>query len=269
MGREVCRAVLARSGLELAAAVDPGYRGTPLSQLIGVDAGSLEVSGEPDAMTDAGVEVAVDFTRVEAARVNLSFCAEAGIHAVVGTTGLTGSDLEDLGHRFAGAGRAPNCIVAPNFAVGAVLMMRFAELAAPWFAGAEIIELHRAGKLDAPSGTAVRTAEMIAGALRARAPAGAARDVAGTEGYPSDRTVHRLLDGARGGSGPGGVRLHSVRLPGHIAHQEVIFGAEGETLTIRHDSTDRISFMAGVVLAVESVPTRPGLTVGLEPLLGF
>jgi 4-hydroxy-tetrahydrodipicolinate reductase len=269
MGREVCRAVLARPGLELAAAVDPGFAGVELSELIGVDAGAMKITGEFDAMTAAGVEVAVDFTRIEAARVTLPFCAESGIHAVVGTTGLTTSDLDDLGHRFTGVGRAPNCVVAPNFAIGAVLMMRFAELAAPWFSGAEIIELHREGKLDAPSGTAMRTAEMIAGALRATEPAGGARDVAGDDGYPADRTVHRLVDGARGGAGPGGVRLHSVRLPGFVAHQEVVFGSDGQTLTIRHDSTDRASFMAGVMLAVESVPTRPGLTVGLEPLLGF
>lgn len=269
MGREVSRAVLARPGLELAAAVDPGFAGSELSELIGVDAGAMMVAGELDAMTAADVEVAVDFTRIEAARVNLPFCAESGIHAVVGTTGVTAADLDDLGHRFTGVGRAPNCIVAPNFAIGAVLMMRFAELAAPWFAGAEIIELHREGKLDAPSGTAMRTAEIIAGALRAAEPTGAARDVAADDGYPADRTVHHLLDGARGGTGPGGVRMHSVRLPGFVAHQEVVFGSDGQTLTIRHDSTDRASFMAGVMLAVESVPTRPGLTVGLEPLLGF
>ncbi len=204
MGREVCRAVLARPGLELAAAVDPGCRGAELSPLLGVDAGDLEVAGELDAVTAAGVEVVVDFTRIEAARVNLPFCAEAGIHAVVGTTGLTTEDLDELEHRFAGAGRAPNCIVAPNFAVGAVLMMRFAELAAPWFSGAEIIELHREGKLDAPSGTAVRTAERIAAALRASAPDTSARDVAGAEGYPADRTVHRLVEGARAAPAPVG-----------------------------------------------------------------
>jgi 4-hydroxy-tetrahydrodipicolinate reductase len=269
MGREVCRAVLARPGLELVVAVDPGFGGTRLSELIGVDAGALAVAADLDAMTAAGAEIAVDFTRIEAARANLLFCAGAGIHAVVGTTGLTAADLEDLGRRFTGVGRAPNCIVAPNFAVGAVLMMRFAELAAPWFSGAEIIELHREGKLDAPSGTAMRTAEMIAGALRSTEPVRGARDVAGTDGYPADRTVHRVLDEARGGTGPGGVRVHSVRLPGFVAHQEVVFGADGQTLTIRHDSTDRVSFMAGVMLAVESVPTRPGLTVGLEPLLGI
>jgi 4-hydroxy-tetrahydrodipicolinate reductase len=268
MGREVCRAVLARPGLELVAAVDPGFDGTALAELIGVDAGALAVAAELEAMTAAGAEVAVDFTRIEAARVNLPFCAEAGIHAVVGTTGLTESDLDDLGHRFTGVGPAPNCVVAPNFAIGAVLMMRFARLAAPWFSGAEIIELHREGKLDAPSGTALRTAEIIADALREKAPPGA-RDVAGAEGYPADRTVHRLVEEARGGAGPGGVRLHSVRLPGFVAHQEVVFGAAGQTLTIRHDSTDRVSFMAGVLLAVEAVPTRQGLTVGLEPLLGF
>jgi 4-hydroxy-tetrahydrodipicolinate reductase len=269
MGREVCRAVLARPGLELVAAVDPGHAGTELSDLLGADAGTLAVEADLDAMTAAGAEVAVDFTRIEAARVNLVFCADAGIHAVVGTTGLTATDLEELEHRFTGVAGAPNCIVAPNFAIGAVLMMRFAELAAPWFSGAEIIELHREGKLDAPSGTAMRTAEVIAGALRETGSDGTARDVAGADGYPADRTVHRLVDEARGGAGPGGVRLHSVRLPGFVAHQEVIFGADGQTLTIRHDSTDRVSFMTGVMLAVESVPTRPGLTVGLEPLLGL
>ncbi len=183
--------------------------------------------------------------------------------------GSSAPDLEDLGHRFCGSGGAPNCVLAPNFAIGAVLMMRFAEIAAPWFAGAEILELHHEGKLDAPSGTAMRTAERIAEALRSSGRASGPRDVGGAAGYPPDRTVHWVLEGARGSAGPAGVRIHSVRLPGLVAHQEVIFGADGQNLTLRHDSTDRVSFMDGVMLAVDQVASRPGLTVGLEPLLGL
>ncbi len=260
MGREVCRTVVARPDLELVAALDPLHSGADLAQLIGVDADGLQVSGELDALTAAGAEVVVDFSRLEAARQTLAFCAEAGIHAVVGTTGFTAEDLEDLGRRFAGpAAGAPNCIVAANFAIGAVLLMRFAEMAAPWFDGAEIVELHHDGKLDAPSGTAMVTAERIA----------AGRAATGSGEFPPDRTVTSLLDGARGGVGPAGVHLHSVRLPGLVAHQEVIFGAVGQSLTIRHDSYDRASFMDGVVLAIGMVAARPGLTIGLEHLLGL
>jgi len=260
MGREVCRTVLARPGQELVVALDPLHRGADLAQLVGVDAGGLEVADDLEELTAAGVEVVVDFSRLEAARRTLAFCAEAGIHTVVGTTGFTAGDLEEMGQRFAGpAAGAPNCIVAANFAIGAVLMMRFAELAAPFFDGAEIVESHHDGKLDAPSGTAMRTAERMA----------AARADAGTGVFPPDRTETSLLDGARGGGGPGGVRVHSVRLPGLVAHQEVILGAVGQSLTIRHDSYDRASFMDGVALAVEAVATRPGLTLGLEPLLGL
>jgi 4-hydroxy-tetrahydrodipicolinate reductase len=149
--------------------------------------------------------------------------------------------------------------VAANFAIGAVLMMRFAELAAPWFEGAEIIELHHPGKLDAPSGTARQTAERMA----------AARSASGSTPFLPDHTRTLVVDGARGGAGPGGVRIHSVRLPGLVAHQEVIFGGVGQSLTIRQDSYDRVSFMDGVVLAVRSVADRPGVTVGIEPLLGL
>jgi 4-hydroxy-tetrahydrodipicolinate reductase len=138
-------------------------------------------------------------------------------------------------------------------------MMRFAELAAPWFEGAEIIELHQAAKLDSPSGTARQTAQRMA----------AARSSSGSGSFPPDHTVTLVLDGARGGAGPGGVRIHSVRLPGLVAHQEVIFGAVGQSLTIRHDSYDRVSFMDGVVLAVRSVADRPGVTIGIESLLGL
>ena len=260
MGQEVCRTVLLQPDLELAAAVDPLHGDMLLSQVIGVDAGALRVSGTLDALVTSGVEAVVDFTRVEAARNTLDYCARSGIHAVVGTTGFTDEDLTDLAGRFAGpASSAPNCVLAANFAIGAVLMMRFAELAAPWFDGAEIIELHHEGKLDAPSGTAMTTARRIA----------AARAAGGAGAFAADRTTTSLVAGSRGGSGPGGVRLHSVRLAGLVAHQEVLFGGVGQGLTIRHDSYDRSSFMDGVVLALRSVADRPGLTIGLESLLGL
>jgi 4-hydroxy-tetrahydrodipicolinate reductase len=260
MGREVCRAVLAGPGLELVAAVDPGYAGADVTSLVGADAGSMAVSGDATALAGAGTEVAVDFTRIEAVRTTLPLCAEAGIHAVVGTTGVTDEDLDDWRNLFAGpeAG-APNCVVAPNFAIGAVLLMRFCELAAPHFDAVEIVELHHDGKLDAPSGTSLQTAGRIA----------AGRAATGSGPLPGDRTVTTVVGGVRGGEGPGGVRIHSIRLPGLVAHQEVVFGAAGQTLTLRHDSTDRVSFMDGVVLAVGAVGSTPGLTVGLEPLLGL
>ena len=203
----------------------------------------------------------MDFTRLEAARLTLAFCADAGIHAVVGTTGFTPSDLDDLERRFAGpASGAPNCVVAANFAIGAVLMMRFAEMAAPYFGGAEIVELHHDGKLDAPSGTAM-TDRGTHGRGAGRRPD---RESSGpTPPSPSCRR------GPGAAEGPAQIRIHSVRLAGLVAHQEVILGGIGQSLTIRHDSYDRSSFMDGVVLAVRSVPERPGLTVGLEPLLGL
>jgi 4-hydroxy-tetrahydrodipicolinate reductase len=260
MGREVCRTVLAHPDLDLVAAVDPGYAGSPLDAIVGAVAGRLVVSGQLEALRSAASDVVVDFSRLEAARATLEFCAAAGIHAVVGTTGFTQTDLADLAGTFRGPEHgSPNCMVVANFAIGAVLMMKFAEMAAPWFEGAEIVESHHQGKLDAPSGTALRTAERMA----------ASRHDAGAREYPPDRTTTSVVDGARGGDGPGGVRVHSVRLPGLVAHQEVILGAVGQSLTIRHDSYDRASFMDGVVLAVRQVPSRPGLTVGLEPLLGL
>jgi 4-hydroxy-tetrahydrodipicolinate reductase len=260
MGREVCRTVLAHPDLELVAAVDPAYGGSPLDELLGTVAGRLVVSGELGALSSAAAEVVVDFSRLEVARSTLAFCARAGIHAVVGTTGFTPADFDDLAATFGGPEHgSPNCIVVANFAIGAVLMMKFAEMAAPWFDGAEIVESHHAGKLDAPSGTALRTAERMA----------AARQDSGAGVFPPDRTATWVVDDARGGDGPGGVRIHSVRLSGLVAHQEVILGAVGQSLTIRHDSYDRASFMDGVLLAVREIPNRPGLTVGLEPLLGL
>ncbi|MGH9088155.1 MAG: 4-hydroxy-tetrahydrodipicolinate reductase [Acidimicrobiales bacterium] len=238
MGEEVCRAVDEAADLELVASVDPHLPGTDIA----------------DA---AAAEVAVDFTDARAARANLAWCAGHGVHAVVGTTGLGPDDLAELGRWFDGS-RA-NAVVAPNFAIGAVLLVRLCELAAPHMDGVEVIELHHDRKVDAPSGTALRTAERIA----------AARAVAGSPPLPPDPTTHEVLAGARGGEAPGGVRVHSVRLPGLVAHEEVVFGAAGQSLTLRHDSYDRRSFMPGVLLAVRAVGRRPGLTVGLESILGL
>ncbi|MGH9149223.1 MAG: 4-hydroxy-tetrahydrodipicolinate reductase [Acidimicrobiales bacterium] len=249
MGSAVCRALRADPDLDLVAAVDPSHAGIDLHQVTG-DGEGLLVAGGAEAFQDAGVEVAVDFTRVEAARANLAWCAEQGVHAVVGTTGFHPGDYE----RLAGAFTRSNCLVAPNFAIGAVLMMRMAELAAPWFETAEIIELHHDEKADAPSGTALRTAERLAAA---------------SAEWGADPTRHAVLEGARGAAGPGGIRIHSVRLRGLVAHQQVIFGTSGQVLTISHDAHDRTAFLPGVVLACKQIASRPGLTVGLDALLGL
>jgi 4-hydroxy-tetrahydrodipicolinate reductase len=247
MGREVCRAVAAAPDLELVAVVDPGHDGQVIE--------GLTVVGDPVALRAQGAEVVVDFSVADAVRANLPLYAREGIHAVVGTTGLGDAELEAAAQLFADS--PANAVVAPNFAIGAVLLMRFCELAAPHMDGVEVIELHHDAKRDAPSGTARQTAAGIA----------AARSRAGSPPLPADPTTEHVLAGARGGEGPGGIRIHSVRLPGLIAHEEVIFGALGQSLTIRHDSYDRRSFMPGVLLAVRAVPGRPGLTVGLEALL--
>ena len=250
MGDEVCRAIAGAGDMDLVAAVDPGAAGAEVAGVV--------VEEELGAMMAAAPDVVVDFSIAAVAPGNLAQVAAAGIHAVVGTTGFTADDVAGLARAFRGpeAG-APNCVLAPNFAIGAVLMTRFAELAAPWFDGAEVIELHHDGKLDAPSGTALATVERMA----------AARTDAGP--FPPDATRRVALPGARGGDGEGGIRVHSVRLPGLVAHQEVLLGATGQTLTIRHDTTDRRAFMDGVLLAVRRVPDTPGLTVGLEHLLGI
>ena len=251
MGRTVCSAIVAEPTLELVAAVDPYHAGIDLQQLGVADTG-LQVAGSADAITDAGAQVAVDFTVLDAALGNLVWCADHGVHAVVGTTGFTADDLQDLRRRFDAS--AANAVVAPNFSIGAVLMMRFAELAAPFFDTAEIIELHHDQKIDAPSGTALLTAERMAAA---------------SPDWGADPTEQVVLEGARGGASDAGIRIHSVRLRGLVAHQEVLLGTTGQTLSIRHDSYDRASFMPGVVLAVQSVADRPGLTVGLDALLGL
>ena len=206
-------------------------------------------------LTDAGAEVAVDLTRPDVVLDNVRFCIEHGVHVVVGTSGF---DDQRLATVRGWLDDAPGVavLVAPNFAVGAVLMMRFAEQAARFFDSVEIVELHHPDKADAPSGTARRTAELVA----------AARREAGLGPMPDATTAE--LPGARGAQ-VDGVRVHSVRARGLVAHQEVLLGTAGETLTLRHDSYDRESFMPGVLLGVREVGSRPGLTVGLEPLLGI
>jgi 4-hydroxy-tetrahydrodipicolinate reductase len=247
MGRTVCEAVVHDPELDLVAAVDPQHAGLDLRSVAKIEC-DLQVAASADALVEAGAEVVVDFTVLAAARENLSFAAAHGIHAVVGTTGFSDADLERLRTDFT----TSNCIVAPNFAIGAVLMMRFAELAAPWFETAEVIELHHDQKVDAPSGTAMLTVERMAAASADWAP---------------DPTTREVLPGARGSRGPADIRVHSVRLRGLVAHQEVLLGTTGQSLAIRHDSYDRSSFMPGVVLAVKQVAARPGLTVGLDALL--
>jgi 4-hydroxy-tetrahydrodipicolinate reductase len=196
------------------------------------------------------VDVAVDFTHPSSVMGNLRTCIEAGVHAVVGTTGFDDDRLATLRAQLEGT--EVGVLVAANFGVAAVLMMQFAAQAARFFDNVEIVELHHPGKADAPSGTARRTAELIAQARE------------GMAAMPDATTQE--LDGARGAD-VHGVRVHAVRMAGMVAHQEVILGGEGETLTLRHDSYDRSSFMPGVLLGVRSVPSRPGLTVGLEHLL--
>jgi 4-hydroxy-tetrahydrodipicolinate reductase len=247
MGRTVCAAVSVDPGCELVAAVDPHHAGLDLAQVTGVDA-DLIVAPEVASLGDVQVDVAVDFTEAAAARENLRWCAEAGVHAVVGTTGLTPDDLDELRAAFTRS----NCVVAPNFAIGAVLMVGLAERVARWFDSVEIIELHHDAKVDAPSGTALHTAERLAAASAEWAP---------------DPTVATVLEGARGGRGPADIPIHSVRLRGLVASQEVLLGTTGQTLSIRHDTFDRTSFMPGVLLAVKAVGDRPGLTVGLDALL--
>jgi 4-hydroxy-tetrahydrodipicolinate reductase len=233
MGAEVCRAVACEPDMELVAAID-----------LDEDRSPAEVA-----------EVIVDFTHPDAVMGNISWCIERGIHTVVGTTGFTDERLDELRQTLADRDSV-GVLVAPNFSIGAVLMMRFAEQAAPFYESAEVIELHHPGKADAPSGTAANTARKIA----------AARTAASLS-QPPDATVQEL-PGARGAQ-VDGIRVHGVRLRGLVAHQEVLFGAEGETLTIRHDSLDRSSFMPGVLAAIRAISNRPGLTVGIEPILGI
>ncbi len=235
MGQQACATVTGDPDTELVAQVDTG---DSLSDLLAAD-------------------VIVDFTHVGVVMDNLRWCVEHGLSVVVGTSGFTDDRLTELNSWLEAAEPGVRVLIAPNFSVGAVLMMRFAAQAARFFESAEVIELHHANKLDAPSGTALRTAAMIA---EARAAAGLG---------PSPDATSQEVPGARGAS-VDQVHVHSVRVAGLVAHQEVLFGGNGETLTIRHDSLDRASFMPGVLLAIRGLASLPaGLTVGIEPLLGL
>ena len=230
VGTTMCEAVREVGDLTLSAEVDAG---DPLS-----------------AFTDSGTEVVIDFTHPDVVMNNLKYLVDNGIHAVVGTTGFTEERLDHV--RAWLTDKPTGVLIAPNFAIGAVLSMYFAQKAAPYFESVEVIELHHPQKADAPSGTATRTAQLIAAARKGMPP--------------NPDATSTGLSGARGAD-VCGVPVHSVRLTGLVAHQEVLFGTMGETLTIRHDSMDRTSFVPGVLLAVRQITTRPGLTIGLEPFL--
>lgn len=230
IGSEAVRAVEAAEDMELVAALGRGDK--------------LET------LADAGAQVAVELTTPASVMDNLDYCVSHGIHAVVGTTGWTEERLAQLNTWLAASPRT-GVLIAPNFSIGAVLTMKFAQLAAPYFESVEVVELHHPHKVDAPSGTATRTAQLIA----------AARREAGLGAQPD--ATETALDGARGAD-VDGVRVHAVRLAGLLAHQEVLLGGEGETLTVRHDSLHHSSFMPGILLGARRVVTTPGLTFGLE-----
>jgi 4-hydroxy-tetrahydrodipicolinate reductase len=233
MGAEVCRAVEAADDLELVGAF-----------------------GHDDDLGDlGGAAVAVEFTVPDASPANVAHCVRAGVHVVVGTTGWDDTRLDALRGELADRPEV-GVLVAPNFAIGAILMMRFAQEAARFYESVEVVELHHPAKVDAPSGTAARTARLIA----------RAREEAGLGAVPDATTQDP--DGARGAR-VDGIPVHAVRLRGLVAHQEVLFGSEGELLTLRHDSFDRASFMPGILAGVRAVPAHPGLTVGLEHYLGL
>ncbi len=230
VGSEVCRAVEAAEDLELVAQID--------------------VDDELDDLVTSGAEAVVDFTHPDVVMDNLEFCVDHGIHAVVGTTGFDEERLDIL-RGWLGDSPATGVLIAPNFSIGAILMMRFAAAAAPFYESVEVVELHHPDKADAPSGTARRTAQLIA----------AARREAGSGPIPDATSTS--LDGARGAD-VDGIRVHGLRVRGLVAHQEVILGGVGETLTIRHDSLDRASFTPGVLAGLRAIGSHPGLTVGLE-----
>jgi 4-hydroxy-tetrahydrodipicolinate reductase len=233
VGSEVCRAVEKADDTELVARID--------------------ADDKLDGLVTAGAQVVVDFTHPDVVMDNLEFCLDHGIHAVVGTTGFDDERLETLQRWLANA-PGVGVLVAPNFSIGALLMMRFAATAAPFYESVEVVELHHPDKADAPSGTARRTAQLIA----------AARREAGSGPVPD--ATSSALDGARGADVEG-IRVHGLRIRGLVAHQEVVLGGLGETLTIRHDSLDRASFTPGVLVGVRAIGSHPGLTVGLEHFL--
>ncbi len=235
VGAEVCKAVQAADDMELVAAVD--------------------ADDSIDELVSAGAQAVVDFTHPDVVMDNLEFCIDHGIHAVVGTTGFDDDRLAQVRTWLADSPET-GVLVAPNFSIGAILMMRFAAEAAPFYESVEIVELHHPDKADAPSGTATRTAHLVA----------AARREAGAGPIPD--ATSSGIEGARGADVEG-IRVHGLRIRGLVAHQEVILGGLGETLTIRHDSLDRVSFTPGVLLGLRTIGSHPGLTVGLEEFMGL
>lgn len=240
--------VLGAKGKVGATMVDAVEAAADLTFTAGVDAGD-----ELSRLTDTETQVVIDFTHPDVVMDNLKFLIDNGIHAVVGTTGFTQDRLDQV-QAWLDAAPGAHVLIAPNFAIGAVLSMHFAQQAAPYFESVEIVELHHPHKADAPSGTATRTAKLVA-AARKDLP-------------PNPDATSTGLEGARGAD-VDGVPVHSVRVTGLVAHQEVLFGTQGETLTIRHDSLDRTSFVPGVLLGVRQIAAHPGLTIGIEPLMNL
>ncbi|MCL4441376.1 MAG: 4-hydroxy-tetrahydrodipicolinate reductase [Eubacteriales bacterium] len=251
MGREVVKAVINEKDIDLVGAVDTRNHGQDIGILTGGKPCGVILAGNLGrVLEETGAEVVVDFTTPDSVRDNLTIILKHKVNVVVGTTGLSEEDVAEIDKRAREAGAG--VVIAPNFAIGAILMMKFAAEAAKYLPNVEIIELHHDQKLDAPSGTAIKTAELIK----------ANRDMM-RQGHPDE---YEKIKGARGGEFDG-MRLHSIRLPGLVAHQEVIFGGLGQTLIIRHDSINRESFMPGVILAVRKVVNLKGVTYGLEKLL--
>ena len=240
MGSTTCQAINNDDSMTLAFGVDAKQVGEVIPNT------TIEITDSLENLK--GIDVAVDFTVAEVAMKNLELVAQSGVHAVVGTSGITEENVSELSEMFTES----HCIVVPNFSISAILLMRLSEIATPYFSTVEIIEFHHDNKVDAPSGTALATAEKIAGALR--------KDI-------SDPTTNFVLEGARGAKGQGNIPVHSVRMEGMLAHQEVIFGASGQTLTIRQDSYHRFSFMPGVLMAISGIAGLTGVTVGLEALM--
>lgn len=247
MGREVIRAVESDDELSLSCCMDPAVDYNELD-------GSVlpfEIVHDPGRLNTAEIDVIVDFTRADVAVGNIMWALDNGINSVVGTSGINEDEMTGIAAKSAESGA--NVIIVPNFAIGAVLMMKFSRIAASLFDQCEVVEFHHRGKIDAPSGTAIETAKQVQEIISGQAPPSA---------------EERIVPGTRGGK-MGPVQIHSVRLDGYVAHQEVIFGGRGQTLTIRHDTIDRSCFMPGVIMAIKAIGKTPGLTVGLEPLLGI
>ncbi|MGB9803576.1 MAG: 4-hydroxy-tetrahydrodipicolinate reductase [Desulfofundulus sp.] len=252
MGREVLKTVLQAGDMVLVGAVDVRGEGQDVGSLLGVpETGITLQTALERVLVETSPDVMVDFTTPDAVAENIKVALHHGVRPVVGTTGMSTGELQEI--RTLAEQLKLGCVIAPNFAIGAVLMMRFAAEAARYLPHVEIIELHHDQKLDAPSGTALKTAELVA-AVRG--------DI--RQGLPAEM---EKIPGVRGGAFDGGVRIHSVRLPGLVAHQEVIFGGLGQTLSIRHDSISRESFMPGVLLAIRRVMHLEGVVYGLENLL--